>query len=161
VQKATVKSFFLSGISVSFGSVAQCGLLGGPAQFVWCQLRKVDATRTAIVHRLQQQPRDFQPSRAVSIVMGVTGLQTCRGFQGMQIGQETRVSVIQKLLNRVNVMARAFVKAHSDLAMSHVAAYYKSYKRAALDVSNLVEQAGTACSNLSSGLIDFVLWKAL
>lgn len=141
-QKATVKSFFLSGLSVSFGSVAQCGLLGGPAQFVWCQLRKVDATRTAIVHRLQQQPRDFQPNRAVTIVMGVTGVSANGGFRGMQIGQEEGTSVVQKLLNRANVIARAFVRAHSDLAMSHVAAYYKSYKRAALDVSDLVEQAG-------------------
>ncbi|CAB9504226.1 Plasma-membrane choline transporter [Seminavis robusta] len=141
--KATVKSFFLSGMSVSFGSVAQCGLLGGPAQFVWCQLRKVDATRTALVHRLQQQPRDFQPNRAVSVVMGVAGVNTSGGFRGMQIGQDTNgTSVVHKLLNRANVMARAFVRAHSDLAMSHVAAYYKSYKRAALDVSNLVEQAG-------------------
>jgi hypothetical protein len=145
-QKATVKSFFLSGIGVSFGSVAQCGLLGGPAQFVWCQLRKVDATRTAIVHRLQQQPRDFQPNRAVSMVMGVAGVQANGGgFRGMQIGQNSMdgTSVLQRLLNKGNVMARAFVRSHSDLAMSHVAAYYKSYKRAALDVSHLVEQAGT------------------
>ena len=141
-EKATVKSFFLSSISVSFGSVAQCGLLGGPAQFVWCQLRKVDATRSAIVHRLQQQPRDFQPNRAVSMVMGVAGVNANGGFRGMQIGVQEDNSMVQKLLNRGNIMARAFVRAHSDLAMSHVAAYYKSYKRAALDVSNLVEQAG-------------------
>ena len=142
-EKATVKSFFLSSISVSFGSVAKCGLLGGPAQFVWCQIRKVDATRSAIVHRLQQQPRDFQPNRAVSMVMGVAGVNANGGFRGMQIGGQEDSSMVQKLLNRGNIMARAFVRAHSDLAMSHVAAYYKSYKRAALDVSNLVEQAGT------------------
>lgn len=141
-DKATVKSFFVSSISVSFGSVAQCGLLGGPAQFVWCQLRKVDATRNAIVHRLQQQPRDFQPNRAVSMVMGVTGVNANGGFRGMQIGGQEDSSMVQKLLNRGNIVARAFVRSHSDLAMSHVAAYYKSYKRAAVDVSNLVEQAG-------------------
>jgi hypothetical protein len=144
-QKATVKSFFLSGIGISFGSVAQCGLLGGPAQFVWCQLRKVDATRSAIAYRLQQQPRDFQPNRAVSMVMGVAGVQAnVSGFRGMQIGQSNidGTSVLHKLLNKGNLMARAFVRSHSDLAMSHVAAYYKNYKRAALDVSHLVEQAG-------------------
>jgi len=142
VDKVTVRSLFVSSISVSFGSVAQCGLLGGPAQFVWCQLRKVDATRSAIVHRLQQQPRDFRPNRAVSMVMDVTGVNANGGFRGMQIGGQGDSSIVQKLLNRGNVMARAFVRSHSDLAMSHVAAYYKSYKRAALDVSYLVEQAG-------------------
>ena len=140
--RATVKSFFVSGITVSFGSVAQCGLLGGPAQFVWCQLRKVDATRHAIVNRLQQQSRDFRPNRAVNFVAGVTGAHANGGFRGMQIGQDEGTSILHKLLNRANVIARKFVREHSDLAMSHVAAYYKSYKRAALDVSQLVEEAG-------------------
>ena len=152
-QKPTVKSLFVSGVSVSFGSVAQCGLLGGPAQFLWCQLRKVDATRHAIVNRLQQQPRDFQPNRAVSIVMDVTGVNADGGFRGMQIGRPDNISIVQKFLNKGNVMARAFVRAHSDLAMSHVAAYYKSYKRAALDVSSLVEQAGMYISNGFGSLI--------
>ena len=67
--------------------------------------------------------------------MGVTGVHANGGFRGMQVGQGDSTSVVQKLLNRANVVARAFVRAHSDLAMSHVAAYYKSYKRAALDVS--------------------------
>lgn len=39
---STVRGMLLAGLSVSFGSVAMCGLLGGPAQFVWSQIRKVN-----------------------------------------------------------------------------------------------------------------------
>ena len=35
-----------------------------------------------------------------------------------------------------------FVRSHSDLAMSHVAAYFKSYQRAANDVIDLIESWG-------------------
>ncbi len=35
-----------------------------------------------------------------------------------------------------------FVRSHSDLAMSHVAAYFKSYQRAANDVIALIESSG-------------------
>ena len=41
--RSTVKSFVVSGATVSFGSVAQCGLLGGPAQFVWSVVRNADS----------------------------------------------------------------------------------------------------------------------
>lgn len=37
---------------------------------------------------------------------------------------------------------RGFVRSHSDLAMSHVAAYFKSYQRAANDVIALIESSG-------------------
>jgi hypothetical protein len=35
----TVKALLASGLTISFGAVAQCGLLGGLAQWVWSQLR--------------------------------------------------------------------------------------------------------------------------
>ena len=40
---SSVKSFLAAGCTVSFGSVAQCGLLGGLAQFLWSLVRNVDA----------------------------------------------------------------------------------------------------------------------
>ena len=100
---STVRGLVAAGLSVSFGSVAMCGLLGGPAQFVWSQIRKV--------HIWQQ-------------------------------GHEPTESVLEKTWNRVLLWARSFVRNHSDLAMSHVAVYYKSYPRASRDVSRLVEEAG-------------------
>jgi len=119
--QSTVKSILWAGVSVSFGSLAQCGLLGGVAQFVWSQIRKVEAAQNAIAFQRQQ-----------------------RGFQGMQIGPTgNRGGLGAKLCWMLNHVARSFVSRYSDLAMSHVAAYYKSYYRAARDVAVLVKQSGT------------------
>ena len=103
---STVRGLLSAGLSVSFGSVAMCGLLGGPAQFVWSQIRKVNL--------LQQQ-----------------------GYEA-----HANSSVVEKTWNQVLLWARSFVRSHSDLAMSHVAAYYKPYPRAARDVAQLIEEAG-------------------
>lgn len=64
------------------------------------------------------------------------------GFQGMRIGNDD-TSLLSKLWNRINMIARGFVRSYSDLAMSHVAAYYKSYKKAARDVATLIDESGT------------------
>ena len=101
---STVQGLLTAGLSVSFGSVAMCGLLGGPAQFVWSQIRKVNLWQ-----------------------------------QGNEPIAET---LLEKLWNGFLMSARSFVRNHSDLAMSHVAAYYKPYPRAARDVTRLVEEAG-------------------
>jgi hypothetical protein len=109
---STVKAFLFSGLGVSFGSVAKCGLLGGFAQFLWSQLRKID-----------------------------TAQATLGGLRGMDIGG-TDQSAMGQLLLKANMMARSFVRSHSDMAMSHVAAYQKTYQRAAQDVAILVEEKG-------------------
>ena len=44
-RSSTVSQLLKSGLTVSFGSVAKCGLLGGFAQFVWSQIRKIDHAR--------------------------------------------------------------------------------------------------------------------
>jgi len=119
VPRSTVKSILWSGVTVSFGSVAQCGLFGGLAQFVWSQLRKVEVARTVISDARQRVDS---------------------GFRGMQIGNESRRS--WRMCNGINSMLRSFVNRFSDLAMSHVAAYYKSYQRAARDVAFLIEESG-------------------
>lgn len=108
---STVKTFLTSALGVSFGSVAQCGLLGGPAQFLWSQVRKVDHARA-----------------------------TFGGLQGMSIGEEE--TTVSQILRKLNIWIRAFVRNHSDMAMSHVAAYQKTYHRAAQDVAVLVEEKG-------------------
>jgi hypothetical protein len=106
-------------VTTSFGSVAQCGLLGGLAQFTWSVLRNADSLSTSFSQR-------------------------SLGFRGMQIGQDGArgVSVIWKIVNKASIVARSFVRTHSDLAMCHVAAYYKCYQRAASDVMALVDASG-------------------
>lgn len=130
---STVKSILWAGLTVSFGSVAECGLLGGLAQFVWSQVRKVEAARSAV-----QQTRQNRDG----------------GFRGMQIGGDT--SLVSKLWSRVDHVLRAFVSRFTDMAMTHVAAYYKNYQRAARDVTVLIEESGrtlTICYSPS-------LWEA-
>jgi len=120
ISRSTVKSILWAGLTVSFGSIAQCGLLGGLAQFVWSQLRKIDAARSVLAN-----------SRP----------QSNAGFRGMQIGGESRRACT--ICNGIHQLLRTFVGRFSDLAMSHVAAYYKSYQLAARDVATLVEDSGT------------------
>jgi hypothetical protein len=115
--QSTVKSILYAGLTVSFGSVVQCGLLGGLAQFTWSQIRKVEQYQSLF------NRRDTD-------------------FQGMQIGSG-EASIVAKLWAQVMAVARGFVKGHSDLAMCHVAAYHKSYQRAARDVATLIEDSGT------------------
>jgi hypothetical protein len=122
---SAVRSFFLAAATVSFGSVAQCGLLGGLAQLMWSGIRNVDA----IVAR-------FFGSRN-------------SGFRGMDIGGTSpyHISTVSKIAvamaQKTDHTTRSFVRNHHDLAMSHVAAYYKSYRRAAQDVSALIDSSGT------------------
>lgn len=137
---STVKSILSAGLTVSFGSVAQCGLVGGPAQFVWSQVRKVEAAQNVI-------------SQA----------RTDGGFQGMQIGNDD-TSLITKLWNRVNMVARGFVRGYSDLALTHVAApYYKSYQKAARDIATLIDESGMLHEHvdLSLDLLPFSSFRIL
>mmetsp|Transcript_8322 Transcript_8322/g.19302 ORF Transcript_8322/g.19302 Transcript_8322/m.19302 type:complete len:422 (-) Transcript_8322:400-1665(-) len=121
---STVKGFLVSALTVSFGSVAQCGLLGGLAQFVWSVLRNVEAATTGFSQRFESSSRF--------------------GFRGMQIGRDGSdgTSVVWNALIRARSMARNFVRSHTDLAMCQVAAYYKSFQRAAQDVAILVDDSG-------------------
>jgi hypothetical protein len=107
----------LKGLTISFGSVCKCGLLGGLAQFIWSQLRKIDTARARL-----------------------------GGFQGMSIGGGDSSDDHQQLrhsLTKINLLAREFVRNNSDMAMSHVAAYQKPYHRAAQDVALLIDESGT------------------
>jgi hypothetical protein len=122
---SSVKGFLFSGLSFSFGSVTQCALLGGIAQFVWTVVRNTEGVAYPVSQRFPSSSSQF-------------------GFRGMQIGSDG-TGFVGKLLQYANVSARTFVRGHSDLAMSHVAAYYKSYQRAANDVAVLVDTSGTLC----------------
>lgn len=124
-SNSNVLSFLKTSLTVSFGSVAQCGLLGGLAQFVWSVVRNIDAIVATLSQRFPSTSRS--------------------GFRGMQIGQEgigEGVGIVSKIVQRLNGAARSFVRSHTDLGLTHVASYYKSYQRAALDVSILVDGSG-------------------
>mmetsp|Transcript_2340 Transcript_2340/g.4989 ORF Transcript_2340/g.4989 Transcript_2340/m.4989 type:complete len:510 (-) Transcript_2340:253-1782(-) len=127
-----VKTFLAAAVTTSFGSVAQCGLLGGLAQFLWSVVRNADAMGFFLAGRFARNSS---------------------GFRGMDISVDASASgsfssprqLRQKIAfywRKLDVAIRGFVRSHSDLAMSHVAAYYKSYQRAANDVAALIEASG-------------------
>jgi hypothetical protein len=68
------------------------------------------------------------------------------GFSSMPVGDSnggaSGGTLLQRFWHRFNQIAREFARNHSDLAMSHVAVYYKSYQRAARDVATLVDDTG-------------------
>jgi hypothetical protein len=135
---SNVKPLLVSAVSVSFGSVAQCGLVGGPAQFVWSQVRKVEIARSVWMQARLAGGNGAVTSAAM--VVGGGGIGSVRRMTVVNSGEDT--TVVAKTWNYVNQRARDFVRKYSDLGMSHVAVYYKSYQKAARDVSTLIEQTG-------------------
>jgi len=110
-RTSTVRQLLKSGLTVSFGSVAKCGLLGGFAQFVWSQIRKIDHARA-----------------------------TFGGMRAMPVRDEE--GIVPRVMKWINIIARDFVRTHSDMAMSYVADYQMSYTRAAREVAILLDEAG-------------------
>ena len=126
--RVTVKTILWTAVTKNFGSLAHCGLLGGVAQFVWSQIRKVEFAQNVLAQRQ-------------------AGTVNGGGFRGMRIGDSssngtTAAAAGLGMTNRLLVLARGFVRNHSDLAMTHVAAYHKGYVRAARDVATVIEQSG-------------------
>lgn len=138
-QRATVKSILWTGVTINFGAIAHCGLLGGPAQFVWSQVRNVEAARTAI-----------------SLARGGGG-----EFQGMHIGGGATTGGTGFVWTKINILARNFVRHHSDLAVTHVAAYYKGYVRAARDVASLIDESGALEIFVVSFAVEILLARRL
>ena len=115
---STVKSFLFSAMTKSLGSIAQCALLSWFAQFLWWFMHEWE--------RLSHSSRRYLPLRS-----GV-------GFRGMAVGAGGSEAWRQKLY----VVAKRFIRNRTDLALCHVAAYFKSYQRAANDVMALVDGSG-------------------
>jgi hypothetical protein len=123
----TVKSFLLVGCTIGFGSVAQCGLLGGVAQILSTLIRTVEITLPP--------PDEFRGMEVSSTV-----LNDATTAQRLQ-------SIVSNRWKKIDNAIRNFVRSHSDIAMSHVAAYFKSYQRAANDVATLIEISGKRLHN--------------
>lgn len=124
-HRSTVRSFLKSAIRVSFGSIVHCALLGAVANSIWSILN--------ILERFTASPASFGSltgSRRMDI--GSSGNDSTTSFRD-------RVLVYaQKCL----VSSKCFVRNHNDFALCHVAAYYKSYSRAANDVMTLITASG-------------------
>lgn len=120
-KEETVKSFLLVGCTIGFGSVAQCGLLGGVAQMFGTLVRIVDTNLPPL--------DEFRGMAVSTTVNDDTNAQRLRLIVSIQ-WRTTENAV------------RNFVRSHSDIAMSHVAVYFKSYQRAANDVATLIEISG-------------------
>ena len=138
--RSTVKSFVVSGATVSFGSVAQCGLLGGPAQFVWSVVRNADSLGVILTRRFSSSASQFG-FRGMSVSAWDDADEDGAGHNEIGGSGDWRDFAIN-FYGRFDLAAREFVRCHSDLAMSHVAAYFKSYQRAANDVAALIDASG-------------------
>lgn len=121
-RSSTVKQLMRSGLTVSFGSVAKCGLLGGLAQFVWSQIRKIDHARATFGGMRMR-------------VMPVRGMERGNSEDGSE-------PFFPRIMKWINFIARDFVRTHSDMAMSYVADYQMSYTRAAREVAMLLDEGG-------------------
>ncbi|KAL7460307.1 hypothetical protein ACHAXS_000769, partial [Conticribra weissflogii] len=128
---SAVKTFLAAALTISFGSVAQCGLLGGLAQFLWSVVRNADAMGFFLAGRFARNSSGFR-GMDISVDASSGSFSSPR-----QLRQK-----IAFYWRTLDVAIRGFVRSHSDLAMSHVAAYYKSYQRAANDVAELIEASG-------------------
>ncbi len=131
---STVKNFLTAGCTFSFGSVAQCGLVGGLAQILWSVVRNIDAAGFFLQRRFSNSSAMRRMDISINSGSG--------GSVGLPTNARQWKQTLAYWWRRLDVAIRGFVRSHSDLAMSHVAAYYKTYQRAANDVAGLIEASG-------------------
>lgn len=136
---STVMNFLTAGCTFSFGSVAQCGLVGGLAQILWSVVRNIDAAGFFLQRRFSNSSSAM---RRMDISINPSGGGGGGGGTGLPTNARQWKQTVAYWWRRLDVAIRGFVRSHSDLAMSHVAAYYKTYQRAANDVAGLIEASG-------------------
>lgn len=122
----TVKVFLKSALTISFGSILHCALVGGVANFAWSRVRTWENLTASQI-------------RYESVGQGT--------FQEMDIGRDyddgsTLQQRLFTLWKKFIIASKCFVRNHNDLALTHVGAYYKSYTRAANDVMSLIVASG-------------------
>jgi len=162
-NSSTVKSFLKTALGVSFGSIVHCALLGGVASFAWSMLNTIDWITSSSLRFAPLRQGTFRDMRVGD---GGDGDGDGDGSLG-----ERLLSKWQRFIS----LSRAFVRNHNDLGLCHVAAYYKSYTRAANDVMVLVDTSGIEpiihenisvhmCSSISksvSGLVVIFVGQSL
>jgi len=107
-------SIIVSAFTISFGSAAKCALLGGLAQMIWAAVRFFDS--------------------------GSSGYRT---MEVVNFGGDVNTSFSSlSPTSKVKQLALTFVRSHTDFALAHCSAYYKSFNTAATDVAQLISFAG-------------------
>jgi len=122
---STIKAFLFSALGNSRGSIIHCALLGGFANSVWSFLHGVEwlisvLSRFSLGQRIRYRVMNTSDSNS-----GPGMIDKLRAF--WQSFHDT---------------SSLFVRNHHDLGLCHVAAYYKSYTRAANDVMTLIDSSG-------------------
>jgi hypothetical protein len=123
IEGTTVKHFLLQATTSSFGSVAQCAFLGRIAQFLWSCTRR----NARIAHIVAHWWCGGQLHPAST------------GFQSMHVAgdESSGMGRLQHFLKWAHVEASrfsaVFVRSHTYYSMAYIAAYFKSYQRAAQD----------------------------
>eukprot|EP00814_Leptocylindrus_danicus_P009715 CAMPEP_0116045330 /NCGR_PEP_ID=MMETSP0321-20121206/27554_1 /TAXON_ID=163516 /ORGANISM="Leptocylindrus danicus var. danicus, Strain B650" /LENGTH=772 /DNA_ID=CAMNT_0003526643 /DNA_START=8 /DNA_END=2326 /DNA_ORIENTATION=+ len=117
----SLRPVLFSAMTISFGSVAQCGFVGGIAQLMRSFIRRCEEFCQATESR-----------------------RSGGEFRGMRIGDNDsqRSPNVFPFYSKLHFYADAFVRSHSDLGLSHVAAYFKTYRRASADVSDIIYSSG-------------------
>jgi len=129
---STVKAFLVSSLTVSLGSVAKCALMGGLAQIIWWFCHKVDKLKLLSARYIPRRSAGYQ-GMSVGSIGGVNASST---------GSDKAKERLGEMYRKVDTIARNFVRNNSELALCHVAAYFKSYRRAANDVMALLDASG-------------------
>eukprot|EP00588_Corethron_pennatum_P024772 CAMPEP_0194329610 /NCGR_PEP_ID=MMETSP0171-20130528/48817_1 /TAXON_ID=218684 /ORGANISM="Corethron pennatum, Strain L29A3" /LENGTH=387 /DNA_ID=CAMNT_0039090389 /DNA_START=589 /DNA_END=1749 /DNA_ORIENTATION=+ len=119
-------------LTLSFGSIAKCALTGDAAQLLWSVQRRLDLSEDRRHGSSSSRAGQFR-----SNMVRIGGR-----LRSMSIGGTNSAERIERMGSLAVRMMRWFVRNHSDLALGHVAGYYKSYSRAARDVMDLVYISG-------------------
>jgi len=176
---STVKAFLISGLGKSIGSIIHCALLGGIANTLWSFLRVVEfliakSPRFALFSRGggqgQGQGYEYQGVGVENDSTSSSSGNNSNAHQNLNWSQKMAI-----YWQRFQIWSREFVRNHHDMGLCHVAAYYKSYTRAANDVMALIDASGIEpilhgdvsshmCSSISksiAGIVVIYVWPFL
>jgi len=141
----TLPSLIASSWTISFGSIAQCALLGWITQFIWSCVRKLE--RLSCIRSIQRRS-------------DITQFNNRRLLSDNNDDEDEEYEDDEEFIMQVNnvdyyneIIGNAWYKMHyyiytyilskySDLGLCHVAAYYKCYTRSAQDAMNVMHASG-------------------
>ncbi|GMI06655.1 hypothetical protein TrVE_jg922 [Triparma verrucosa] len=116
LAEETITDHVIQAVTVSFGSVAKCAFLGGIAQGLWSVTRYLDKIA---LFRSKRERVGF-----------------ASGFTTMAISGSPNAAQ-----NKIHNFSKMFVRSYNDYGLAHCAAYCKSYRRASMDVYDLLESS--------------------
>jgi len=116
-----LKPILISSMTISFGSIVHCALLSGIAEGTSYVLQSLEC-----LGKIKGSKRDGN------------------GFQGMQIGDANNLRPTSRLsvISRIYKLAYSFARSRSEYGLPFVAAYFKPYRSASIEVSGIIETSG-------------------